>query len=100
MEGELHLCPGFLAPPFADYAGYHSYIDERLPSENPTLYGLHPNAELECLTVASDGLLRTLLELQPPDASGREGVAQSVEEKVACLQWQSSAGDTHIRSRH
>lgn len=34
--------------------------------------------------MASDGLLRTLLELQPLDASGGEGVAQSAEEKVAC----------------
>lgn len=65
-----------------DYTGYHAYIDEHLPSENPTLYGLHPNAELECLTVTSDSLLRTLLELQPPDSSGGEGVAQSIEEKV------------------
>ncbi|TKS81941.1 Dynein heavy chain 17, axonemal [Collichthys lucidus] len=82
FEGELSLCPGFLAPPFTDYSGYHSYIDEHLPSENPTLYGLHPNAELECLTVTSDNLLRTLLELQPQDCFGGEGAAQSTEEKV------------------
>ncbi|XP_051263759.1 dynein axonemal heavy chain 11 isoform X8 [Dicentrarchus labrax] len=82
FEGELFLCPGFLAPPFLDYSGYHSYIDEHLPSENPTLYGLHPNAELECLTVTSDNLLRTLLELQPQDSSRGEGAAPSMEEKV------------------
>ncbi|XP_049439851.1 dynein axonemal heavy chain 11 [Epinephelus fuscoguttatus] len=82
FEGELFLCPGFLAPLFMDYGGYHSYIDEHLPSENPTLYGLHPNAELECLTVTSDNLLRTLLELQPQDSSRGEGTAQSTEEKV------------------
>ncbi|XP_049903056.1 dynein axonemal heavy chain 11 [Epinephelus moara] len=82
FEGELFLCPGFLAPLFMDYGGYHSYIDEHLPSENPTLYGLHPNAELECLTVTSDNLLRTLLELQPQDSSRGEGAAQSTEEKV------------------
>ncbi|GAA6224990.1 dynein heavy chain 11, axonemal-like isoform X1 [Lates japonicus] len=82
FEGELFLCPGLLAPPFMDYSGYHSYIDEHLPSENPTLYGLHPNAELECLTVTSDNLLRTLLELQPQDSSRGEGEAQSTEEKV------------------
>ncbi|KAM9310019.1 dynein axonemal heavy chain 11 [Pholidichthys leucotaenia] len=85
FEAELFLCPDFLAPPFLDYAGYHSYIDEHLPSENPTLYGLHPNAELECLTVASDNLLKTLLELQPQDSSGGEGAAQSTEEKVASI---------------
>uniref|UniRef100_UPI0037E727D7 dynein axonemal heavy chain 11 n=1 Tax=Semicossyphus pulcher TaxID=241346 RepID=UPI0037E727D7 len=82
FEGELFLCPGFLAPPFMDYSGYHSYIDEHLPSESPTLYGLHPNAELECLTVTSDNLLRSLLELQPQDSSRGEGTAQSTEEKV------------------
>ncbi|KAM9352911.1 dynein axonemal heavy chain 11 [Symphorus nematophorus] len=82
FEGELFLCPGFLAPLFMDYSGYHSYIDGHLPSENPTLYGLHPNAELECLTVTSDSLLRTLLELQPQDPSRGDGAAQSTEEKV------------------
>ncbi|KAL6109087.1 dnah11 [Pungitius sinensis] len=82
FEGELFLCPGFLSPPFMDYGGYHSYVDEHVPSENPTLYGLHPNAELECLTVTSDNLLRTLLELQPQEASRGEGAAQSTEDKV------------------
>ncbi|XP_074539499.1 dynein axonemal heavy chain 11 isoform X2 [Halichoeres trimaculatus] len=82
FEGELSLCPGFLAPPFMDYSGYHSYIDEHLPHENPTLYGLHPNAELECLTVTSDNLLRSLLELQPRDSSRGQGAVQSTEEKV------------------
>ncbi|XP_076016721.1 dynein axonemal heavy chain 11 [Genypterus blacodes] len=82
LEGELFLCPGFLAPQFTDYSGYHSYIDEHLPPENPTLYGLHPNAELECLTVTSDNLIRTLLELQPQDSCRGEQASQSVEEKV------------------
>ncbi|XP_061574307.1 dynein axonemal heavy chain 11 [Cololabis saira] len=82
LEEELFLCPGFLAPPFLDYIGYHSYIDEHLPTENPILYGLHPNAELECLTVTSDNLFKTLLELQPLDSAGGKGAAQSTEEKV------------------
>lgn len=82
FEEELCLCHGFLAPPFMDYSGYHQYIDEHLPPENSTLYGLHPNTELECLTVTSDNLLRSLLELQPQDSSRREGAADSTEEKV------------------
>ncbi|XP_071372237.1 dynein axonemal heavy chain 11 isoform X2 [Centroberyx affinis] len=85
FEGELFMCPGFLAPPFMDYSGYHSYIDDHLPSENPTLYGLHPNAELEFLTVTSDSLLRTLLDLQPQDSSWGEGASQSTEEKVTSV---------------
>ncbi|XP_069552287.1 dynein axonemal heavy chain 11 [Brachyistius frenatus] len=82
FEAELFLGPGFPAPPFLDYIGYHSYIDGHLPSESPALYGLHPNAELECLTVTSDNLLKTLLELQPRDSSRGEGAAPSAEEKV------------------
>ncbi|XP_066570660.1 dynein axonemal heavy chain 11 [Amia ocellicauda] len=82
LEGELFLCPGFLAPPNLDYAGYHQYVDDTLPSESPVLYGLHPNAEIDFLTVTSDGLLRTLLELQPRVTSAGEGVAESAEEKV------------------
>uniref|UniRef100_A0A3B4AB50 Dynein axonemal heavy chain 11 n=1 Tax=Periophthalmus magnuspinnatus TaxID=409849 RepID=A0A3B4AB50_9GOBI len=82
FEGELLLCPGFPSPPIMDYSGYHSYIDEHLPCENPTLYGLHPNAELECLTVTSDHLLRTMFELQPHNSTRGEGAAQSSEDKV------------------
>ncbi|XP_019220092.2 LOW QUALITY PROTEIN: dynein heavy chain 11, axonemal [Oreochromis niloticus] len=85
FEMDLSLCPGFLSPPFLDYTGYHRYIDEHLPSENPTLYGLHPNAELECLTVTSDNLLKALLELQPQNSSRGEGAAQSTEEKVTSI---------------
>lgn len=93
FEGELLLCPGFLSPPFTDYAGYHDYIDGHLPPESPALYGLHPNAELECLTVTTDSLLRTLLELQPQDSSRGEGAAQSTEEKVRRPR-EETAGET------
>ncbi|KAJ3597932.1 hypothetical protein NHX12_001448 [Muraenolepis orangiensis] len=84
LDGELHLCPGFSAPPFLDYSGYHGYVDECLPAENPTLYGLHPNAELDFLTVTSDGLFRTLLELQPRGSCRGEGASQGTEDKVTC----------------
>lgn len=46
-------------------------------------YGLHPNAEIEFLTVTSDNLFHTLLELQSPDAVMGEGASQTLEEKVA-----------------
>lgn len=68
-----------------DYSGYHRYIDEHLPSENPSLYGLHPNIELECLTVTSNNVIRILLELQPQNFFRAEGEALSKEEKV-CTQ--------------
>ncbi len=48
-------------------------------------YGLHPNAEIEFLTVTSDKLFHTLLELQSPDAVMGEGASQTLEEKVAVI---------------
>lgn len=54
-----------------------------LPHESPVHYGLHPNAEIEFLTVTSDKLFHTLLELQSPDAVMGEGASQTLEEKVA-----------------
>uniref|UniRef100_UPI00398EA260 dynein axonemal heavy chain 11-like isoform X1 n=2 Tax=Pristiophorus japonicus TaxID=55135 RepID=UPI00398EA260 len=82
LEGELTLTPGFVAPPNLDYIGYHKYIDEMLPPESPVLYGLHSNAEIEFLTVMSDNLFQTLVEMQPRDSSIGEGSAQTTEEKV------------------
>uniref|UniRef100_A0A8B9HXB2 Dynein, axonemal, heavy chain 11 n=1 Tax=Astyanax mexicanus TaxID=7994 RepID=A0A8B9HXB2_ASTMX len=85
FEGELFLCPGFPAPPDLDYAGYHRYVDETLPAENPSLYSLHPNAEIEFMTVTSDSLFRTLLELQPRDSALREESEQSLEQLLEKL---------------
>uniref|UniRef100_A0A8B9HT19 Dynein, axonemal, heavy chain 11 n=1 Tax=Astyanax mexicanus TaxID=7994 RepID=A0A8B9HT19_ASTMX len=85
FEGELFLCPGFPAPPDLDYAGYHRYVDETLPAENPSLYSLHPNAEIEFMTVTSDSLFRTLLELQPRDSALREESEDELEQLLEKL---------------
>ncbi|XP_075778340.1 dynein axonemal heavy chain 11 isoform X2 [Pelodiscus sinensis] len=82
LDGELALAPDFLSPPNLDYAGYHKYIDEMLPAESPVLYGLHPNAEIEFLTVTSENLFKTLLEMQPRNLLVGEESGQSAEEKV------------------
>lgn len=67
---------------FLHVQGYHNFIDEMLPHESPVHYGLHPNAEIDFLTVTSDNLFHTLLELQSPDAVMGEGASQTLEEKV------------------
>ncbi|KAF4019994.1 hypothetical protein G4228_011768 [Cervus hanglu yarkandensis] len=82
IDDELMLAPGFAAPPSLDYSGYHQYIEEMLPPESPVLYGLHPNAEIEFLTVTSNMLFRTLLEMQPRNAVSSKELGQSTEDKV------------------
>ena len=116
IEDELMLAPGFAAPANLDYAGYHQYVEEMLPPESPALYGLHPNAEIEFLTVTSNTLFRTLLEMQPGNALVSEELGQSTEDKVqglsssllkddvytvpcTCLLYTSDAADDYLGCR-
>nr|XP_021499024.1 dynein heavy chain 9, axonemal [Meriones unguiculatus] len=82
LEGELSLAPGFPLPGNMDYSGYHQYIDAELPPESPYLYGLHPNAEIGFLTLTSEKLFRTVLEMQPRDSHAGDGATITREEKV------------------
>nr|XP_018673081.1 dynein beta chain, ciliary [Ciona intestinalis] len=82
LDSELFLSPGFPVPPNLHYKGYHQYVDEMLPPESPVLYGLHPNAEVGILTVTSDHLFRTVLELQPREGSHGGDRGSSMEEMV------------------
>lgn len=83
MDGELHLAPSFPAPPNTDYAGYHQYIEDMMPPESPTLYGLHPNAEIGFLTTTAENLFRTVFEMQPRDAGSSGGATITREDKVS-----------------
>ncbi|KTG04987.1 hypothetical protein cypCar_00006303 [Cyprinus carpio] len=85
FDRKLSLAPGFVVPSNLDYQGYHAYVDEMLPHESPVHYGLHPNAEIEFLTVTSDSLFHTLLELQYRDSNMGEGASQTTEEKVKTI---------------
>ncbi|KAF6093335.1 dynein axonemal heavy chain 17 [Phyllostomus discolor] len=85
LEGEVQLAPGFHIPPNLDYKGYHEYINENLPPESPYLYGLHPNAEIGFLTVTSEKLFRTVLEMQPKETDSGAGTGVSREEKVKAV---------------
>ncbi|CAH8480381.1 unnamed protein product [Dicrocoelium dendriticum] len=82
VDGDLYLAPNFLVPPNSDYVGYHDYIDKNLPPESPYLYGLHPNAEIDFLTKASERIFRVVLELQPRDAGADVGDTPSREETL------------------
>lgn len=68
------------------FQGYHEYIDENLPPESPYLYGLHPNAEIGFLTVTSEKLFLTVLEMQPKETDSGAGTGVSHEEKAGPLQ--------------
>ena len=87
LDTDLELAPGFLMPNSMDYHEYHEYIDESLPPESPYLYWMHPNAEIEFLTVTSQRLFSTVLELQPREtaAAGAGEGGQTREEKLKSI---------------
>lgn len=83
VDGDLHLCTGFPAPPNLDYNSYHTYIDDNIPPESPALYGLHPNAEIGFLSTVADQMFKTIFELQPRDSSAAgTGVVTSTREEI------------------
>ncbi|XP_070067151.1 dynein beta chain, ciliary [Drosophila virilis] len=81
IDGDLEFCSGFPAPGILKYAGYHQYIDENLPLESPSLYGLNLNAEIGFLTTVSERLFRIVFELQPRMSSGSAGGGESVSQE-------------------
>lgn len=85
VDGDLFLCPGFKAPGNLDYVGYHQYLEDELPAESPSLFFLHPNAEIGFLTTLSEELFRIIFELQPRDAGAGGGAMVSREDTVKGL---------------
>ncbi|CUT99220.1 dynein beta chain ciliary [Echinococcus multilocularis] len=82
MDGDHSLAPGFKAPPNSDMAGFHKYVDANLPPESPYLYGMHPNTEIDILTVESEKLFRRLLEMMPRESKEGEQTDDSLEKNV------------------
>ena len=70
----LELGPGFKSPDPAtlNYEGYLTYVNEKLPPDSPTMFGLHPNAEIGYLTNWTASIFDTILSL-----GGGSGAADS-----------------------
>jgi len=69
---QLTLAPGFKSPdPMKfDREAYRKYIEEKLPTEIPQMFGLHPNAEIGYLTTLSETLFETILSISGGSGSG------------------------------
>mmetsp|Transcript_13770 Transcript_13770/g.31948 ORF Transcript_13770/g.31948 Transcript_13770/m.31948 type:complete len:373 (+) Transcript_13770:1-1119(+) len=81
------MCPDFPAPAEGNFTDILAYIRTTLPTESPSLFGLHPNAEIGFMSAESETLFRTLLELQGAAAGGGDGGGKDaiVAEKMADL---------------
>lgn len=74
------LSNGYLVQPFRspdpekhDYEKYKEVIELKLPKEQPQVFGLHPNAEIGYLTVETNILFQTILEVQGGAGGGGGG---------------------------
>ena len=72
QQMQLTLAPGFKSPdPLKfDREAYRKYIEEKLPPEQPQMFGLHPNAEIGYLTTQSETLFSTIMSVQGGSSSG------------------------------
>jgi dynein heavy chain len=71
----IELCPGLMSPPTSfTYKQYLEFIENNLPAESPTSYGLHPNAEIGFRTSQGENLFNMILDMQPQTVAGGDGL--------------------------
>jgi len=70
----MAIAPGFNCPPCdKDWEFYRDYIETNFPSEHPSLFGMHSNAEIGYLLSAGDALFTTILEMGGAGGGGGGG---------------------------
>jgi dynein heavy chain len=74
QEG-FECMPGFPMPNPAEnnYDAYRAYIEEKMPLEDPTMYGLHANAGIGNLLNSTTVLFDTIMTLQGAGGGGAGG---------------------------
>ena len=75
----------FMSPAPTTFDKYIEHIETNMNQDTPIAFGLHPNAEIEFRTQQSNEVFKTLLELQPRDATSVDGAStpQQIAESVA-----------------
>ncbi|TPX75806.1 hypothetical protein CcCBS67573_g02914 [Chytriomyces confervae] len=73
----------YYAPRDTDLAGFRSYIDSLPLAEEPSIFGMHENANISYQMQEAKRLIKTILEVQPRLVSG--GAGKSPEEIVSEL---------------
>lgn len=91
QQMQLTLHPGFKSPDPAKFEReqYVNYIEEKLPVEQPQMFGLHPNAEIGYLTNQGDTLFSVILAVQGggggAGGSAEAGVKETIQQFLGAL---------------
>lgn len=82
QEMQLTLSVGFKSPKPEKFnrEAYVKYVDEKLPVEDPKMFGLHPNAETGYLTSQGETLFFTILSCSGGSGGGGGGKDAAVKE--------------------
>jgi len=77
-----------LDPNKSNYSDYQKYI-EKLPTESPQMFGMHPNAEINFLTNQCEFTFTNIVDIQGSsggsgggDESSVAGICQSYKERI------------------
>jgi len=72
---QLTHAPGFRSPDPTkfDRGAYERFVEEKLPAEDPRMFGLHPNAEIGYLTTQGETLFQTILACTGGSGGGGAG---------------------------
>ncbi|KAJ3111652.1 Dynein heavy chain 6, axonemal [Phlyctochytrium bullatum] len=73
----------YFAPPDGELSSYRSYIDSLPFAEEPSIFGMHENANISYQIQESRRLVKTILDVQPRLISSTSGV--SPDETVALI---------------
>jgi dynein heavy chain len=88
-EGRLAVGLDMNLPPFIDgifiCEGYLTYVDEKLPPDAPTMFGLHPNAEIGYLTNWTLSIFDTIVSLGGGGGSGGGASSSAIKESMDYL---------------
>lgn len=82
---QLTLGPGFRSPDPEKYdrEDYARFLEERLPAEQPLLFGLHANAEINYLTDFSETVMNTILVTTGGGGGGGGSAEDQIAEQIA-----------------
>jgi dynein heavy chain len=77
---QLTLYPGFKSPDPAKFnrPEYVKYIQEKLPTEMPAMFGLHPNAEIGYLTNLGETIFNTIIKVTGGGGGGGAGAQEAI----------------------
>ena len=78
----------YFCPPNGPLKDYQHYIDSLPLVDNPSIFGLHPNANISYQKHESDAIVDTVLSIQPRVTNAQGGLTpeQMVLERIEALQ--------------